>query len=49
MKSGLKVRTSVKAGGIGVNHNRKSGLKVRSGMQGGGLATANHIRNELTL
>jgi hypothetical protein len=41
---GLKVKTSVKAGGLTmINHNR-SGLKVRGGVKAGGLSGTNHNR-----
>ena len=41
--TGLKVKTSVKAGGFSTNHNQTamSGLKVRTNVRAGGL-TANH-------
>jgi len=46
-KSGLKVRSMAKAGGLGtINHNR-SGLKVRSMVKAGGLGTINHNRSGL--
>jgi hypothetical protein len=38
----LKVRSAVKAGGLGPNHNR-GGLKVRSAVKAGGLGP-NHNR-----
>src|SRR6185312_792530 len=44
-KSGLKVRSAIKAGGLTINHNR-SGLKVRSAVKAGGL-TINHNRSGL--
>ena len=48
---GLKVRASVKAGGVTVQHNRRV-LKVRSGLKSGGidpLGGGNHSRNLLVL
>ena len=43
-KSGLKVRSMVKAGGMTtVNHNH-AGLKVRSAVKAGGMTTVNHNR-----
>ena len=42
-KTGLTIKTSIKAGGLGTaNHNR--GLSVRSAIKAGGLGTANHNR-----
>ena len=39
--SGLRVKTSIKAGGLGTsNHN--SGLRVKSSIKAGGLGTSNH-------
>ena len=44
-KSGLKVKSAVKAGGISLlNHNR-SGLKIKSAVKAGGLASINHNRS----
>ncbi|HEX3905890.1 MAG TPA: hypothetical protein VH853_23920 [Polyangia bacterium] len=46
---GLKVKTSVKAGGLKtVNHNR-AGLKVKTSVKAGGLKTVNHTRSALAL
>ena len=46
-KSGLSVRTSIKAGGLRtINHNRTA-LKVRTGVKAGGLRTSNHNRSAL--
>ena len=44
--AGLKVTSSVKAGGLGpTNHNRRlSGLKVTSSVKAGGLGPTNHNR-----
>jgi hypothetical protein len=43
-QTGIKVSTSVKAGGLqGINHNR-AGLKVRTGVKAGGLQGINHNR-----
>jgi hypothetical protein len=44
--AGLKVKSSVKAGGFGpANHNRMlSGLKVKSSVKAGGFGPANHNR-----
>ena len=39
--SGLKVKTSIKAGGLGLNHNRTA-LKVRSNIRGGYTCSPNH-------
>src|SRR6267142_3509562 len=41
-KTGLTIKTSIKAGGLSSNHNR--GLAVRSSIKAGGLSTANHNR-----
>jgi hypothetical protein len=40
---GLKVRTSIKAGGMGLNHNQTlvRGLKVRTGTKAGALNNHN--------
>jgi hypothetical protein len=44
-KTGLSIKTNLKAGGLGtINHNR-SGLKVRSAIKAGGLGTINHNRS----
>ena len=37
----MKLKTNVKASGIGVNHNETSGLRVKSMVKAGG-ATLNH-------
>ncbi|HXI60548.1 MAG TPA: hypothetical protein VNO55_31015 [Polyangia bacterium] len=43
-RSGLKIKSGVKAGGLlGMNHNR-SGLKIKSGVKAGGLLGMNHNR-----
>jgi len=42
-KTGLAIKTSIKAGGLSLNHNR-SALKVRSSVKAGGLGTSNHSR-----
>jgi hypothetical protein len=43
-KTGLAIKTSIKAAGLGtVNHNR-AGLKVRSAVKAAGLGTVNHNR-----
>jgi hypothetical protein len=44
-KSGLRVKSSVKAGGFGPgNHNTsvKTGLRVKSGVKAGGIGFSNH-------
>jgi len=46
-KSGLKVRSAIKAGGLTINHNR-SGLKVRSAVKAGYTLADNHNRNLLS-
>jgi len=43
--AGLKVKTSIKAGGLPYNHNR-NGLKVKSALKACGLPY-NHSRNGL--
>jgi hypothetical protein len=44
--SGLRVKSGVKAGGIGAgNHNtsvKTSGLRVKSGVKAGGIGAGNH-------
>jgi hypothetical protein len=43
--SGLRVKSGIKAGGLGTqNHNTSavSGLRVKSGIKAGGLAASNH-------
>ena len=45
--TGLKVKTTIKAGGLmRMNHNR-AGLKVRSAVKAGGLMMMNHNRRAL--
>ena len=45
--TGLSIKTSIKAGGIGpVNHNR-NGLKVKSAIRAGGIGPVNHNRKGL--
>jgi hypothetical protein len=39
-KTGLAIKTSIKAGGLTTNHNR-SGLAVRSAVKAGGLTNHN--------
>ena len=42
-KSGLAIKTSIKAGGLSsLNHSR--GLAVRSAVKAGGLSSVNHNR-----
>jgi hypothetical protein len=41
-KTGLAIKTSIKAGSLTANHNR-AGLKVRTAIKAGSL-TANHSR-----
>jgi hypothetical protein len=43
LKTGLKIRTIIKAGGFGLNHNR-GGLKVRVPIKAGGFGL-NHNRS----
>ena len=46
-RGGLKIRGSVKAGGLSsVNHSR-GGLKVRGAVKAGGLLGVNHNRRAL--
>jgi hypothetical protein len=40
---GLAIKTSIKAGGLAMNHNR-SALKVRSSVKAGGIWVGNHNR-----
>jgi hypothetical protein len=43
--TGLKVKTTVKSGGLStMNHNR-AGLKVKTTVRSGGLSTMNHNRS----
>jgi len=44
-KTGLAIKTSLKAGGLWANHNR-TGLKVRTAIKAGSL-TSNHNRTGL--
>jgi hypothetical protein len=44
-KTGLKIKTNVKAGGLNINHNR-AGLKVKTSVKAGGL-NINHSRPAL--
>jgi hypothetical protein len=47
-KTGLNIKSSIKAGGLStVNHNR-TGLRVRSSVKAGGLSTVNHNRGVAT-
>jgi hypothetical protein len=49
-KAGLVVKSSVKAGGIGLNHNRslkKAGLAVKTSVKVGGIGL-NHTRSLLS-
>jgi len=41
--AGLKVKTSIKAGGIGSNHTRGA-LKVKAGVKAGYTCLQNHSR-----
>ena len=46
-KTGLRIKTALKAGGLSVvNHSRRA-LKVRAGVKAGGLAQLNHSRRTL--
>jgi len=46
-KTGLKVKTTIKAGGFTMNHSVR-GLKVRSAIKAGGTGlVANHSRSAL--
>ncbi len=46
-KTGLRINTGVKAGGLSVtNHNRRA-LRVRAGVKAGGLSVTNHNRRAL--
>jgi hypothetical protein len=47
--SGLKVKTSVKAGGLSTVNHTRGALKVRSAVKAGGLSTVNHTRGALAL
>ena len=41
-KSGLKIKTAIKAGGLGtLNHNR-TGLKIKTAIKAGHIAMQNH-------
>jgi len=46
-KTGLKVNTTIKAGGITPQHNRRPGLKVNAGIKAGYNCVANHTRRHL--
>lgn len=43
-KAGLKIRATVKAGGIGNTNHTRRGLKVTSGLKAG----LTHVRNHTT-
>jgi hypothetical protein len=45
-KTSIKVKSGVRAGGLGINHNR-SWLKVRAGIRAAGLGI-NHNRTPLS-
>ena len=40
--TGLAIKTSIKAGGLGTSNHNRSSLKVRSSVKAGGLGTSNH-------
>jgi hypothetical protein len=46
-KPGLRITTSVKAGGLAAHNHNRAGLKVRSAVKAGGLAAHNHNRRAL--
>jgi hypothetical protein len=43
-KGGIKIRTTVKAGGLSSANHSKSGIKIRTSVKAGGLSSANHSR-----
>jgi hypothetical protein len=42
--TGIKVTTSIKAGGIGDHNHSRGGLKVKSGVRAAGICDRNHSR-----
>ena len=46
-KPGLRITTSVKAGGLNAHNHNRAGLKVRSAVKAGGLNAHNHNRRAL--
>ena len=48
-KAGLKLRVSVKAGGLGSNNHNPGGLKVTSGLKAGSICRRNHNLVALTI
>jgi hypothetical protein len=47
-KAGLKVRATVKAGGVGTGNHSRPGLKVRLNVRAGEILLGNHCRRGLT-
>jgi hypothetical protein len=43
-KTGLAIKTSIKAGGLGTPNHNRAGLKVRSAVKAGGIS-GNHNRS----
>jgi hypothetical protein len=43
-KSGLAIKTTIKAGGLATANHNRAGIKIRAAIKAGGLATANHNR-----
>jgi hypothetical protein len=46
-KSGLSVKTAIKAGGLNSSNHNRSGLKIKSAVKAGGLNSSNHNRSGL--
>jgi hypothetical protein len=49
MKTGLSIKTSIKAGGLTTINHSRAGLAVRSAVKAGGLTTINHNRALLSV
>ena len=47
--AGLKVKTSIKAGGGGWQNHNRSGLKVKTSIKSGGGGWQNHTRSGLKI
>jgi len=43
-KTALKIKSAVKAGGLGTSNHNRTALKIKSAVKAGGLTTINHNR-----
>jgi hypothetical protein len=44
LRSGLKVRTTIKSGGLNSTNHNRAAIKVRTTIKAGGLNSTNHNR-----